>query len=310
MTNSPQTPGFTITTKKMLRTQTDILKSWQHCGPEITVSICCWAYNHEDFIEDAILGFLAQKTSFRFEILINDDASLDSTAEVIQEYAGLFPDIIKPIFQTKNKWSQNYPMHDILFRKAKGKYLAWSDGDDFWINENKLENQIALMKKESDLALSFHSVFYKVGNTLNKDYFPKPKLKILNQNDIMFKHYIPTCSVVFNTEKLLKAYYEKPNISTFPVGDIPIYIKITNYGKVLFIDKTWAVYRKNPRSVTHSAEVFKRRNLRLRMVIMYFHLFTCVPFKNYMIIIYLITRQMAGIPLDAFRRLKIKLKVK
>ena len=102
------------------------------------------------------------------------------------------------------------------------------------------------MEQESDLALSFHSVFYKVGNTLSKDYFPKPKLKILNQNDIMLKHYIPTCSVVFNAEKLLKAYYEKPCTSTFPVGDIPLYIKITKfYGKVLFIDKTWAVYRRN-----------------------------------------------------------------
>ena len=308
MTNSPQTPDFTITTKKMLRTQTDILKSWQHCGPEITVSICCLAYNHEDFIEDAILGFLDQKTSFRFEILINDDASLDTTAEIIREYASLFPDIIKPVFQTENKWSQNHPMPDILFRKAKGKYLSWTDGDDFWINENKLENQITLMKQESDLAFSFHSVFHKVGNTLTKNYFPKPKSKILNQNDIMFRHYIPTCSVVFNTEKLLKAYYEKPCTSTFPVGDIPLYIKITNYGKVLFIDKTWAVYRRNPKSVTQMTEHL--HNIRLKMVAMYFHLFTCVPFKNYKIIIYLITRQMAGIPLDAFRRLKIKLKVK
>lgn len=307
-TNSPKIPNFTTTTNKMLRNQIDILNSWQHCGSKITVSICCLAYNHEDFIEDTILGFLDQKTSFRFEILINDDASLDSTAEIIRKYTRLFPDIIKPIFQTKNKWSQDHLMHDMLFQKAKGKYIAWTDGDDFWINENKLENQIALMEQESDLALSFHPVYYKVGSTLKKDYFPKPKSKVLNQNDIMLKHYIPTCSVVFNTKKLLKAYYEKPCTSTFPVGDIPLYIKITNYGKVLFIDEIWAVYRRNPKSVTQKVEHL--HNIRLKMVAMYFHLFTCVPYKNYKIIIYLITRQLAGIPLDAFRRLKIKLKVK
>ena len=250
---------------------------------------------------------MAQKTSFRFEILINDDASIDATAEIILKYTKLYPDIIKPVFQTENKFSQglrNYTQ-DILLEQAKGEYFSLVDGDDFWIDENKLENQIALMKKESDLALSFHSVFYKVGNTLNKDYFPKPKLKILNQNDIMFKHYIPTCSVVFNTEKLLKAYYEKPNISTFPVGDIPIYIKITNYGKVLFIDKTWAVYRKHPKSVTHSVEHL--HNIRLKMIVMYFQLFKCISLKNYTVNIYLITRQLAGIALDAFRRLKTRL---
>ena len=79
------------------------------------------------------------------------------------------------MFQTENKFSQglrNYGL-DILLQKAKGEYFSWNDGDDFWIDENKLENQIALMKKESDLALSFHSVFHKVGNTLNKNYFPK-----------------------------------------------------------------------------------------------------------------------------------------
>ena len=220
----------------------------------------------------------------------------------------MFPDIIKPIFQTENKYSQNFPMINILLPKAKGNYLAWTDGDDFWVNENKLENQIALMKKESDLALSFHSVLNKVNNNFNENCFAKPKLKLLNQNDIILRHYIPTCSVVFNTGKLRKAFYEKPDISTFPVGDIPLYIKITNYGKALFIDETWAVYRTNANSITHNAEHLN--NIRLKMIVMYFHLFKCVPLNNYKSIIYLITRQLAGIALDAFRRLKIKLKVK
>ena len=250
---------------------------------------------------------MAQKTSFRFEILINDDAFLDSTAKIILKYANLFPDIIKPVFQTENKFSQglrNYGLN-ILLQKAKGEYFSWNDGDDFWIDENKLENQITLMKQESDLAFSFHSVFHKVGNTLNKDYFPKPKSKILNQNDIMFRHYIPTCSVVFNTEKLLKAYYEKPCTSTFPVGDIPLYIKITNYGKVFFIDKIWAVYRENEKGLTHSPEHLNY--IRLKMIVMYFQLFKCISLKNYTVNIYLITRQLAGIALDAFRRLKTRL---
>ena len=50
------------------------------------VSICCLAYNHEKYIKDAIDSFLKQKTDFKFEVLIHDDASTDSTAAIIKEY--------------------------------------------------------------------------------------------------------------------------------------------------------------------------------------------------------------------------------
>ena len=70
---------------------------------EIMVSICCITYNQEDYIRDAIESFLRQKTDFKYEIIIHDDASTDNTANIIKEYEKKYPDIIKPIYQKENQ---------------------------------------------------------------------------------------------------------------------------------------------------------------------------------------------------------------
>ena len=66
----------------------------------VLVSICCITYNQEAYIRDALEGFVKQKTNFRYEVLIHDDASTDRTAEIIREYEEKYPDRIKPLLQT------------------------------------------------------------------------------------------------------------------------------------------------------------------------------------------------------------------
>ena len=66
---------------------------------------CCNTYNHQNYIRDALEGFLAQKTNFSFEVLVHDDASEDKTVEIIKEYSERFPNIIKPLFQKENQFS-------------------------------------------------------------------------------------------------------------------------------------------------------------------------------------------------------------
>ena len=84
-----------------------------------------------------------QKTDFPFEILIHDDASTDGTADIIREYEAKYPDIIKPIYQTENQYSKGIKVSQVYqFPRAKGKYIALCEGDDYWTDPYKLQKQV------------------------------------------------------------------------------------------------------------------------------------------------------------------------
>lgn len=78
------------------------------------VTIRCLTYNHEKYIADAIESFLMQKVSFKYEIIIHDDASTDRTAEIIKEYEMKYPDIIKPIYQKVNQYSMGIKVSSLF----------------------------------------------------------------------------------------------------------------------------------------------------------------------------------------------------
>ena len=100
----------------------------------VLVSVLCTAYNHEKWIKDAIEGVLKQKVYFKYEFIVHDDASTDHTASIIKQYAKKYPDIIHPIFQKENQFSQGLDKIILYFMlpEIKGKYMAFCEGDDFW----------------------------------------------------------------------------------------------------------------------------------------------------------------------------------
>jgi glycosyltransferase involved in cell wall biosynthesis len=71
----------------------------------VLVSVSCISFNHGRFLRKALDSFLEQKTDFRYEILIHDDASTDDTVDIIREYAERHPDIIRPMYEEENQYS-------------------------------------------------------------------------------------------------------------------------------------------------------------------------------------------------------------
>ncbi len=107
------------------------------------VSISCITYDHEPFIRDALEGFLMQKTTFPIEILIHDDASTDGTAEIIRDYEKRYPELIFPIYQTENQHAKGVKISSTYqFPRARGKYIALCEGDDYWADPLKLQKLV------------------------------------------------------------------------------------------------------------------------------------------------------------------------
>ena len=115
------------------------------------VSIACITFNHEKFISDAIEGFLIQETTFPVEVLIHDDVSNDRTAEILREYEQRFPNLIFPIYQKENQYSQGInPYIKFLFPLARGSYIAICEGDDYWTDPLKLQKQVTIFLNNPD----------------------------------------------------------------------------------------------------------------------------------------------------------------
>ncbi|MGV8093840.1 MAG: GNAT family N-acetyltransferase [Mangrovibacterium sp.] len=132
-----------------------------HENKNVMVSICCITYNHEKYIRKAIEGFLMQKVAFTVEILIHDDASTDDTANIIKEYEKKFPDIVKPIYQTENQHQQGRPISLVYqFPRARGKYIALCEGDDYWIDPYKLQKQVDFLEKNPKYGMCFHNYLF------------------------------------------------------------------------------------------------------------------------------------------------------
>lgn len=219
---------------------------------KIMVSVCCITYNQAEYIKDALDSFLMQKTNFKYEVIIHDDASTDGTAEIIKEYADKYPEIIKPIFQTENQYSKGVKrILNFAFKEAKGKYIALCEGDDYWISENKLQLQVEYMEKNPNCTLLFHNA--KIIDMLNNEettFVPYTK-KIsrhlkqdgnYNAGELELLEFIPTASFMFRLNSLNKMpkFYEE----CF-VGDWPLKLIMASFGYAHYMSDVMSVYRKN-----------------------------------------------------------------
>lgn len=211
---------------------------------EIMTSICCITYNHENYIADAIESFLMQKTDFPYEILIHDDASTDRTPEIIKQYESKYPDLIKPIYQTENQYSKGVKIGHLNMERAKGKYMAICEGDDYWTDPYKLQKQVDYMEKHPECSMCVHAV-YKVSpeKTKMKSHVrPNRGNKVFTVEEVieggggLFATNSILCPTVFGENR--PDFYENA-----PVSDYPLAIYLALKGTVYYIDEFMSAYR-------------------------------------------------------------------
>lgn len=209
------------------------------------VSIWCLTYNHAPYIRDAIEGFLMQKTTFPFEIVIHDDASTDGTTEILREYEEKYPNLFHILYEKENTYnrkdrSQMY--YEIKERELKGKYIALCEGDDYWTNPNKLQMQVDYMEAHDDCMMTTHNA-QKIHFEENRVKLMQPfeKTERLTDEQVIRQSYgmTPTASYVVRKEAfLVKGFYLE-----CPVGDWPLQLNCISMGYIYHFADVMSVYR-------------------------------------------------------------------
>jgi glycosyltransferase involved in cell wall biosynthesis len=209
---------------------------------EPLVSISCITFNHSLYIRNCLDGLINQRTNFDFEILIHDDASNDGTREIIEEYSLRNPNI-KAICQNENQYSKGIRgiMARFNFPRARGKYIALCEGDDYWTDPFKLQKQVDFLEANPDYSLCFHPVSILMpDNELKEDFITKPPSDDIEIMQLA-KHgnFIHTPSILFRN--VVQVF---PNsLLQSPIGDYCLQMVLAESGKFKMLHENMAVYR-------------------------------------------------------------------
>lgn len=223
------------------------------------VYIKCIAYNHAPYIRDCIEGFLKQKTTFPFLIIIHDDASTDGTDEIIREYAEKYPSLIKPILSKENKYSQGI-LDDFMFEQCKdAKYVAECEGDDFWTDPYKLQKQVDVLEADETLMACCTNVSL-VDNHSKTIASVRPEHVVKDNKEGRYNlrdffrdnHQYPTASVVYRNIHQNEIRDKWAHTKNPFLGDWTLWVCFLIYGDMYYLDQVTATYRINPKSVTHT----------------------------------------------------------
>lgn len=213
----------------------------------VKVSVIVHTYNHEKFIRQTLDSILCQEVNFQYEVIVGDDASPDSTPQIIKEYQTRFPEIIKPLLHPKNLGGYGKNNTLATLEVCQGQYIAAMDGDDYWTNPLKLQKQVDFLDYNPDFVACFHNalIHYEDGSAPDSFVNDSTQREVTTIEDLVGEDevwYMATSAVMFRNgimKEYPKWFHESKS------GDIPRYILLGKHGKFYYINEVMSVYRKN-----------------------------------------------------------------
>jgi glycosyltransferase involved in cell wall biosynthesis len=220
------------------------------------VSVCLITYNHEKYIRKAIESVLQQRTLFSYELIIAEDCSTDNTRNIIQEYSKKYPSIIRLILQEKNVGPENNFID--LLSSAKGKYIAYFEGDDYWTDNEKIQKQVEFLENHPEFVLVFHNVdvVSQEGKFISKVY-PKKRKQVIKFIDLVKGDYTKTCSSIFRNDlRKLRPIFDK----VLRPDDTTLYMLLLDGSSAYYIEDSMAAYR------IHEGGIWSTRKKELQLL--------------------------------------------
>lgn len=206
-----------------------------------------------------------QQTSFPYEVLVYDDASTDSTPEIIKEYTEKYPDIFKPTLYENNNFSQGLGYVGLYtgIREAKSRYVAYCEGDDYWTDPLKLQKQVIFLESHPEYEVCAHETLIRdeANNGFDGLFFSQ-----FNKNLFIStakKHYTFEDSLTGNIFHISSLLYRNlvmdlpPWIAEISACDLVLFMLLAEKGDMYVLPEAMSVYRGHLGSVTTSREEYQ-----------------------------------------------------
>ena len=256
------------------------------------VSVSMITYNHEPYIRQAIEGVMMQKTNFEFELVIGEDASTDKTREICFEYQKKYSDKIRVLWWHENiNRVKRHPAGGNSKRNmahCRGEFIAFCEGDDYWIDPLKLQKQVDVMREYPNVGFCFARARICVegeSETYIWNENSTYRTGVISGREFMLKHlygvrfdeggwsaatFLMTASVLFRKSTIEQA------VKNFEVlkwrlllGDTPLWLGLAAVASVYCLQDIVSVY--NQRSTGLCKAITPRISVDALIVRMYYH---------------------------------------
>ena len=207
------------------------------------VSVCVITYNQEAYIKTCLKSILSQQTNFDFDIVIGEDCSKDNTATIISECTKNHSHI-KLLDNTSNLGV--LPNFIRTLEATTGKYIAFCEGDDYWVDENKLQKQVDFLEQNSEYRYCGHQSQVLDNAILTPMYI---KTGVLVLEDVIVQNILNTASLVIRQPIIneLPSLFENAK-----AGDWMLQLIALKSGNAYIMEDVMSVYRKHDTSVWSS----------------------------------------------------------
>ena len=221
------------------------------------VSVLMLTFNHATYIRQAVESVLSQRTSFQFELLIGEDSSTDETREIVLELQKRAPHIVRVI-----AWNANVGMHHnfaALIEAARGEFIAFCEGDDYWLGRDKLQAQVGFMREHPECGL-VHSNYLnliRIGGAWRTRLAFRNLAQLQHRSGAIYAamlaaNRIQTCTVLCRRALVADYRRDGPGVDSYMVGDWPLFLYLSHVSEIGFMERPLAAYRQTPGSVTNS----------------------------------------------------------
>lgn len=233
-----------------------------------TVSIICLTYNQEKYVRDCLEGFVMQQTSFPFEVLVYDDASTDSTPEIIRDYAAKYTEIFKPTLYQENNFSKGlgYVGFYTGIKEAEGVYIAYCEGDDYWTDPLKLQKQVDFLEAHPNYEVCAHETLIKndrytqldgmLFSEFTKNLFVSTTKKHYTFEDALTGNIFHVSSLMYKNFPIQLPEW-LPQVSA---GDMVLFMLLAEKGDMYVMPEVMSVYRSHSDSLTSTRDEYATSN--------------------------------------------------